>query len=84
MAHERPSLALRVQGVHRRFVRQPRRPGTVARCRDVLLAGLRVSCVRIVRFLRGDARSTTENKQDQSVARNQFPIQTHVHKLPTP
>ena len=75
MAHEHPSLALGVHGIHRRFVRQPRRPGAVPRCRNALISGLRMSCVRIVRFLRGDDRSTTDDKQDQSVSRNQFPVQ---------
>jgi hypothetical protein len=43
-----------------------------------------MSCVRIVRFLRGDTHSTADNKQDESVSRNQFPVQTHVHNSPTP
>jgi hypothetical protein len=58
--------------------------GAVPRCRNALISGLRMSCVRIVRFLRGDTRSTADNKQDESVSRNQFPVQTHVHNSPTP
>jgi hypothetical protein len=61
MQHQRPAIRLAMQRVHGRLVRQPRRPGSIPRhrnisCRDVvLMRGLRRLVLVLLRKNRGSS-----------------------------